>query len=321
MNSVFRFAVIGLAAGACMSAPLEAFACSSCGCTLSSSWDSQGFATSSGFRFDIRYDYLNQSQLRSGSDAVERADFAPPQAREIEIATINRYTTLGFDYSPNADWGINLQLPYIDRRHSTVTEDETEVSTSHSGSLGDVRLLARYQGFTPERNVGIQFGLKLPTGSHAVDFSGGPEAGQRLDRGLQPGSGSTDALLGAYKFGTINQDWDYFVDGQMQVAIATSDHFRSGTSLNLNAGLRYMGNETFIPQIQINARGVRRDSGAEADVDNSGGTLVDLSPGLSVIVAKKVSLYGFVQLPLYQRVNGFQLAPRTTVSMGARFEL
>jgi hypothetical protein len=306
---------------ALLSAPLGASACSSCGCTLSSNWDSQGFATTSGFRFDIRYDYLNQSQLRSDSDAVDRADYPPPQDREIEIDTINRYTTLGFDYSPNADWGINLQLPYIDRSHSTVTEDETEVSTSHSSSLGDVRLLARYQGFTAERNVGIQFGVKLPTGRHDVDFSGGPEAGERLDRGLQPGSGSTDALIGAYKFGTINQDWDYFVEGQMQAAIATSDQFRGGASLNLNVGWRYMANETFIPQLQINARGVRRDSGAEADRENSGGTLVDLSPGVSVNLAKKVSLYAFVQLPLYQRVNGLQLAPRATASIGARFDL
>lgn len=320
MNTVFRCIVItGLTAASAL-APTAAHACSSCGCTLSSDWDSQGFATSSGFRFDLRYDYLNQSQLRSGTQALDRADFAPPQDREIELDTINRYTTLGLDYSPNADWGIHLQLPYVDRSHRTVSEGETEISASHSSGIGDARLLVRYQGYTAERNLGIEFGLKLPTGRHDVDFSAGPEAGERLDRGLQPGSGSTDALLGAYKFGTINQDWDYFVEGQLQVVLASADRFRTGSSLNLNAGLRYMGNETFVPQIQINARGVARDSGAEADRENSGGALVDLSPGLSVKVAKKLSLFGFVQLPLYQRVNGLQLAPRITASLGARFE-
>jgi len=316
MNTVLRCAL----AVALSSAPLAAFACSSCGCTLSSDWDSQGFATTSGFRFDVRYDFLNQAQLRSGTGVVDRGDFPPPQDREIELGTINRYTTLGFDYSPNRDWGINVQLPYVDRSHWTVAENDTDISSSHSSSLGDARILLRYQGFRAEHNVGIQVGVKLPTGGHDVVFAAGPEAGNALDRGLQPGSGGTDLLLGAYKFGTINQNWDYFLEGQAQLVIASSDHFASGDSLNLNAGLRYLANETFIPQIQINARGVRRDSGAEADVENSGGTLIDLSPGLSVNVAKRISMYGFVQVPLYQRVNGFQLAPRATASIGARFQ-
>jgi hypothetical protein len=316
-----KFLFRQIAVGALAWLPLSCFACSSCGCTLSSDWDSQGFSTSSGFRFDLRYDYLNQAQLRSGTGVVDRADYPPPQDREIELDTINRYTTLGVDYSPNADWGVNVQLPYLDRSHRTVTEDETEISSSRSRSFGDARVLIRYQGFSAEHNKGIQFGLKLPTGRHDVVFSDGPETGNPLDRGLQPGSGGTDALLGAYKFGTINQDWDYFVEGQMQAALGSSDHFRSGASLNLNAGLRYMANETFIPQIQINARSVRRDSGDQADQLNSGGTLVDISPGLSVKLAKNFSLYGFVQLPLYQHVNGFQLAPRATASIGARFEL
>src|SRR5205085_7077653 len=98
---------------------------SSCGCTLSSDWDSQGYAGNQGLRFDIRYDYLNQSQLRAGTHAVDRSDYPLPADREIEGSTINRYTTLGLDYSPNAAWGFNLQVPYVDRRHTTFPEGET----------------------------------------------------------------------------------------------------------------------------------------------------------------------------------------------------
>ena len=84
------------------------------------------------------------------------------------------------DYAHDRDWGINIQLPYIVRSHTTVAEGVTDVSSSHSNSLGDVRVLGRYQGFP----VGIQLGLKLATGSHDVNFNGGPQAGSLLDRGL-----------------------------------------------------------------------------------------------------------------------------------------
>jgi len=304
---------------AALAFPTASFACSSCGCTLSSDWDTQGYSAKTGLHFDLRYDYVNQSQLRHGTDAVDRDAIEIPNEREIELYTVNRYTTLGIDYSWNANWGVDVELPYVDREHATFPEDETEISTSNSQSIGDVRVLGRYQGFTPEHNVGVQFGLKLPTGSHDVVFREGSEAGEPLDRGLQPGTGTTDLLLGAYKFGNLGQDWDAFGQAQVQVALDSSDEFRAGNSINLNVGVRYLGNETWVPQLQLNARVAAKDSGEQADADNSGGTLVDLSPGLSFNPSPKLHLFGFVQVPLYQRVNGLQLAPRITASIGARF--
>jgi len=305
--------------GALVLSSPAAFACSSCGCTLSSDWDSQGFATHSGFRADLRYDFIDQSQLRSGTDAVHRRDFPLPQEREIEDRTINRYTTLGLDYSPSAAWGVNVQLPWINRSHATYPEGETTRSSSHSDSLGDVRVLARYQGFDAQHDTGLQFGLKLPTGRHDVRFASGTEAGEPLDRGLQPGSGTTDLLLGAYRFGTLNQNWDWFGQALLQAALDSSDDYRTGASVNLNGGLRYMAHPRVTPQLQLNLRTARRDSGDEADTENSGGTLLDLSPGVSVQINDGLHAYAFVQLPLYQRVNGLQLAPRWTASIGIHY--
>lgn len=301
-------------------APNAARACSSCGCTLSTGWDSQGFATSAGFRVDLRYDYLNQSQLRSGTSSVDRNDYPLPQDIELEKGTVNRYTTLGIDYSSGGTWGVNVALPYVDREHATWPEGQTELATSHSASLGDARVLVRWQGLTPERNTGLQFGLKLPTGRHDVRFATGPVAGELVDRGLQPGSGTTNLLLGAYRFGPMGQDWDWFAQGMAEVALDSSDGFRPGAALNLNAGVRYVANARVVPELQVNGRVSRRDSGVAADVGNSGGTLIDLSPGVTVKVSDKLQVFGYVQLPLYQRVNGLQLAPRYTTSIGARYD-
>ena len=42
----------------------------------------------------------------------------------------------------------------------------------------------------------------------------------------------------------------------------------------------------------------------------TGGTFVYASPGLRIQLPRGSSLYGYVQLPLYQRVNGLQLTSR-----------
>jgi hypothetical protein len=136
---------------------------------------------------------------------------------------------------------------------------------------------------------------------------------------LQPGSGTTDLLLGVYKFGALNQDFDWFAQGIAQVALDSRDDFRTGASLNLNTGLRYMANPTFTPELQLNARVSRRDTGAQADEGNSGGTLIDLSPGVTAQINRSLHAYAFMQVPLFQRVNGFQLAPHWTASVGVRY--
>ncbi len=314
-------------AAAALSQP--ALACSSCGCTLSSDWDTQGLSTNAGLRIDLRYDYIDQNQLRHDSgtasaDAVAKAQAAGTLG-ETEQYTKNRYYTLGIDYSGGRTWGVNVQLPYVDRSHGTLAYDanagvlDTDVSTSHTESLGDVRVIGRYQGLSPDGDVGLLFGLKLPTGRHDYTFSGGPLAGSPLDRSLQPGSGSTDLLLGAYTFGSLSRDWDWFALGLAQRPVRIVDEFRPGSALNLSLGVRYMGFESVMPQLQINARAVAHDEGMNADPENSGGSVAYLSPGLTVPVSRAVKLYGFIQLPLYQRVNGFQLAPRWNASVGVNF--
>lgn len=303
-------------------APLDTLACSSCGCTLSSDWSTQGLQPSGeGFRLDFRFDYFNQDQLRSGTHKVDRGSLEVPNEREIQQETINRNYALGFDYSPNVDWGVNLQLPYFNRYHTTIAEGDTEISTSHTQSIGDVRLVGRYLGFTEDHSIGVQAGVKFATGSFGNDFIAGPQEGQPLDRGLQPGTGTTDLLLGAFTFGALNRDWDYFAQGMLQQPLDSREGFRPGTGFNLNAGFRYVGIEHVIPSIQINARVEGRESGPNADVDNSGATLVYLSPGLNFQITGALHGYVYAQVPIYQRVNGLQIEPAYTVTVGLYYTM
>lgn len=191
----------------------EALACSSCGCTLSSDWDNLQFSSVSGLKLDLRYDYLNQGQLRRGTNTI-----SPSQAsqilnngnpQEVEKFTRNNYITLGIDYTFNREWGVNVQVPYINRVHETLgTASDGYTAgtgggqyTSDTSNLGDIKAIGRYQGFLSECNLGVLFGFKIPTGRYTLTgISTDPTApgSVLIDRGLQPGSGTTDIILGIY---------------------------------------------------------------------------------------------------------------------------
>jgi hypothetical protein len=295
----------------------DALACSSCGCTLNSDWSSQGIATGEGTRFDIRFDYFNQNDYRSGTSSVSRDEIAA-SGGEVQDTTINRNLTLGLDHSFNQDWAINVLVPVFSRSHGTYGDaypDATAIITSSSKGIGDIRVTGRYQGLSADHSSGITFGVKLPTGETNDTFNDS----SALDRGLQLGTGTTDLLIGGYHFGGINRDWDYFAQATIQIALNTHDDFRPGNGLNATAGVRYMGFESFIPQLQFNTRIEKRESGANADVANSGATLLYISPGATVPINKTVQAFAFLQVPVYQRVNGYQIEPNVLLSTGLRF--
>jgi hypothetical protein len=309
----FALAALGLI-------PTAALACSSCGCTLSNDMFAQG-GDQSVFHTDLRFDYFNQGQLRTGTGKFDRGAAQIPNDRELQQETVNRNYNLFLDYAPNADWGLAAQIPYFDRFHTTIAPGDEDISTSHTKSLGDVRLTARYRGLTADRSIGVLLGVKLATGSFHNNFIDGPQEGAPLDRGLQPGTGTTDLLIGAYTFGAVNRDWDYFSEAIVQQPLAAREDFRPGTGLNVTLGARYMSLEGVTPQIQVNMRAERRETGLNADSVNSGATLVYLSPGATVKLTPKASAYAFLQVPIYQRVNGLQIESRYSVSVGVRFGL
>jgi hypothetical protein len=306
---------------ACASA--GSVACSTCGCTLSTDWASQGLTLHDGWSADLRFDYADQDQLRSGTHGVDRGAITYPAAQEIQQNTVNRNATLAFDYGTGTDWGVTFQLPWLDRYHTTIDAGETAVSTARFADVGDVRVVGRWLGLSQAQDWGLEFGLKLPTGRTDVTFESGPTAGEALDRGLQPGTGSTDLLLGAFRYGTLGDESapgtvDWFGVAQVQVPMLHDDAFRPGTSANLSAGVRWRGAGAIVPEAQLNARFEQRESGSAADVANSGATLVYVSPGASWAATPRIGLYAFAQLPVYQRVNGLQLEPRWSVSAGVR---
>lgn len=299
--------------------PGTAPACSSCGCNLSADWVGQGLVSSPGFSADLREDFVDQGDLRTGSRRATPADIAAARAagQEIEGRTVNRYTTASLNYNPDSRWGFSLQLPWVLRTHATEQFDGIAYAPlfSRGNSLGDIRLVARYQGFAGLPGTGVLAGLKLPTGNTRDTFSDG----SALDRSLQPGTGSTDGLIGLYGAGALDRDFDWFAQAVFQSALVTRDGYRPGNSLNLNAGLRYMSLGALAPQLQLNYLDKTRDGGVSGDPAATGGRLLHVTPGVGYTLSPRLSLFANVQLPLYQHVNGLQLATTANYSLGLHY--
>lgn len=324
LNLAFIALVIYLAG------PNLALACASCGCTLSSEWQS---SSDQKFSVDLRYEQINQTQLRSGASTITgkaaSAITYGSSNQEVESYTKNQYYTLGLGAWLTTDWSMTLLIPYVQRNHSTLGTASDGATAgpgggqydSQTSSLGDMKLLARYFGVSETREWSIIMGLKAATGSHTMTGTStdstapGPVS---IDPGLQPGTGTTDLVAGLGYSKTLNKSWDTFAEFLYQYALAEFQSYRPGNGANLNFGLRYFDFETFVPQLQVNSRIVDTDSGSAADRVSTGGTLVYLSPGVTIPLGTMMQIYAFAQVPLYQYLSGVQLAPTSTSSLGFR---
>ncbi|MBU6258798.1 MAG: transporter [Burkholderiales bacterium] len=323
--------------------PAAAQACATCGCSLASD-AATGYASAAGWRASLQFDFIDQNQLRHGSHAIAPSEVAalnPDLGQEVEKRTTNRYTTLGIAYGAAADWGFKILVPYLDRGHQTYGASADPlvpdaVSDASIRGLGDIKLIASYQGLLPTHDLGLQIGLKLPTGAYGggpgaggqnvghgyADFASGPNQGAPVDTSLQPGTGSTDLIVGAYYYRAVSQDFDAFVDGLWQGAVAhrldrPGADFRPGNNTTLSFGLRWEADPAWTPQLQVNLTRKQADRGDLADGADTAGTVAYLSPGVTLRTIADLSLFGFVQWPLHSRLAGYQLFPHWTATFGA----
>jgi Putative MetA-pathway of phenol degradation len=290
----------------------------SCGgafCTLNTDAGVQGTWNKPGVRLDIRAEFIDMDQLRHGSSKAQ------PQGEvneHDETRTLNRNFLATLDWNLNQDWGVTFRVPFVNRSHNHIFNADNgagginpEVERWSFSGIGDVQALARYNFFSDGMsNAGVRFGVKLPTGS--INKANSEE---KAERTLQPGSGSVDTLLGAY-YNQHHGSLGWFVQAMWQQPVNDRDDFKPGTKLGMDAGLNYSVTPDLNLMLQTNVQYKGKDSGANAEPKDSGGYSLSISPGLSYKTTESSQVYGFVQKPIYQYVNGFQLTSDWSVAVG-----
>ncbi|MGH8373072.1 MAG: hypothetical protein ACRETO_10085 [Gammaproteobacteria bacterium] len=273
----------------------NAFACA-CGCGVFSVGTSSLFPNGSGGTAFLEYDYMNQDRNWDGSSSA-------PLAQNDDKNIRTDFYTVGARYMFNRDWGLSVEVPYWDRLFIT-TLDSGGTGGFHHAALGDIRLLGMYTGFSADLSSGLLFGLKLPTGDYTYP---------NFDRDTSIGTGSTDAIVGAYHEAALDaaHTWNWFVQGQWQQALVTRGGYRPGNELDAAGGIYYNGWEIgsksqLSPVMQMIVSSRASDSGAEASPDNSGYNRLLIAPGLE-FDSGAFRLYADIELPVYQHVTGNQL--------------
>lgn len=300
--------------------------CGSTACSINTNWDEHG-ASHPGWTADLRYSYSRAGTLRSGSNKIAADTTFNGEVENLR--TLNRIVTAGLDYSYDDHWGVALHLPYITRGHDHnlgpyAGATPAGYESFHASAMGDIKVVGRYRWTLDEAGhsgMGMKFGLKLNTGKKdfVIDQTGTVPS----EVTLQPGNGSTDLILGAFWFqSTPGSDWNWFAQGMAQNSIRSSATFRPGNQINLDGGTRYAFSRNLSGLLQLNAQWNSTDSGSAAALSpatggpSSGGRTLSLTPGLSYAITAATQLYGLLQLPLYQYVNGEQLTANSSISIG-----
>jgi len=294
--------------------------CGAAFCSTSNDWLTLTQGVTPGWRIWGQMEYLNQNQLRQGSEKISRDEISE---HHEEIKTINSNFLLGMDYGFAQDWSVGLVLPYSNREHTHVHNhhDIPYLNSWQFDELGDVRLKLRYQPGGHRAGGGawsLNGGVKLPTGKTDVRNADGREA----ERSAQPGTGTTDLLLGGgLAYAPQALPGSLFANLTLQLPLNEKDGYQPGWRTALQAGWQYplSGKVDFL--LQANLLRVGRDDGANAEPEESGRTEVAIVPGLAYAWSRNLNLYAQLELPVYQKVNGIQLTHDYAVSAGLSLAL
>ncbi|HEY3813869.1 MAG TPA: hypothetical protein VGL66_11640 [Caulobacteraceae bacterium] len=288
-------AAVGAATVTPMIAATPANACA-CGCGVFDVGAESLFPEGAGDTVFVQASYMDQTQNWSGTSKAPAADNDDKRIR-------SDFLDVGWQHMFNRDWGVMVQVPVTDRLFNT-DGGGAHVDTFRHTALGDIKVMGVYSGFSPDMSSGLIFGVKLPSGDWKY---------QGFDRDVEIGSGSTDLLLGGYhqdKFDK-NGKFGWFAQVMWQKPLAWQGGYRPGAEADGAAGI-YAEGWTFgnglrlSPVAQVIGSTREHDSGPAADPLNSGYDRLMVSPGLE-FNAKTWRLYGDVELPVWQRVNGNQL--------------
>jgi hypothetical protein len=285
--------LIAAGAMALFAAPTAAFACA-CGCGVFEVGGPLMMPTMSSTVFS-EYDFLDQTENWSGTSG------APPANNDDKRITSD-FLVVGGQYAVSEDWSLEAELPVTGRSFATDNGMGGIARYRHDG-IGDIRLMGIYDGLTDDMSTAIIAGVKLPTGD--FKYPG-------LDRDTSLGSGSTDLLLGFTHSGqfSFTSDWGWYAQALWQKTLLSQDGYKPGSEVDAALGLSYggwtVGGVNVSPIVQVLFAYRLRDGGPNADPDNTGYNRILLSPGVEASL-NNWHLYGDVEFPTYQDMNGNQL--------------
>lgn len=289
----------------------SSFACDFC--LLSQGISPLDTMKGAGIKISERYTVLDQ--VYQGTSETTN-----PGAKETHWTT----ELTGF-YGITPEFMVLAVVPYKKGKTSgepdlTVTPAVLDTSMAGDASgLGDIALIGRYTFLkkeTPDATsvmAGVA-GIKFATGSTNAKTSDGMNF---LDSHLQPGTGSTDYLLGVSYSHSLQR---FSLSANLLGTITTEGKFGTtkhqfGNALNYDVTGKYrMAPEAFAPTkpqlfvaLGINGEVREREKEDGVTIVDSGGNTIYLSPGLQLVLAPHWVIELSYQHAIYHNLYGTQL--------------
>lgn len=325
-KSLLSFAVYFL--GLCSFPSSLKASCGSAVCALDTYTDRR--LSPGRLRVDLSFQYINQDIPRIGSNRAAIGELRNPH--HDEIATINRLTTLRTDYELSPRWGLGISLPFVGRTHAHISNEEDSPGYNRWGftGMGDFLTEIRYGILAPAGGISPRVILsvagKFPTGQ----TNARNDQGELAEPTIQAGTGSYD-FIGGVSFWSIighvktltktSAPLPFFAGAKYRLNTRGISRYRIGNESLLHAGIAYPAFPQWELMAQADSRFKAKDNpgNTDEDVNFTGGDFVWMSPGLRVHITKDFSVYGYLQLPIYQRVNNEQLASARQALVGMTY--
>jgi hypothetical protein len=140
------------------------------------------------------YEYIYQNQIYVGSDKSFVG--AIPEHHD-EVSTMNQLTAFSIEYGAFDFLRFDVMIPFIHREHAHIHHHQGEELWEYWNftGIGDAILKADFSimnDMDSPFNLNLFAGAELPTGETDIKNNEGEEA----EVTIQPGSGSTDLILG-----------------------------------------------------------------------------------------------------------------------------
>jgi len=267
----------------------------------------------------LRVEYV---KFRAFSDA-ELVRFAG-QGLEVHGVDYLLTPSVGAGYGITDDLTVGLRLPYLlrsDIREGHLEDGVAEIhSHGDSNGIGDLTLLGQYR-FVNRQSLNLEFaliaGIKMPTGDTRVTDN----SGALFETEHQPGSGSWDPLLGiaaSKRVGAISFDanllYAFATRGAQRTNLGDRLQYNFAASYRLGKGTDHLHahaeseHRHLAWDLMLEMNGEwqgKQDIAGVADED-SGGSLVYLSPGVRLSGADGWAATLSVGVPVIEERNGVQ---------------
>jgi hypothetical protein len=322
MHRTLERVVVGMFCAALFPMVAVTAARASCGAENCPIAHAPGLGAEPPFSFEISYEFIDQNQVQVGSHRGSVGELPSP---EDEVRTRNELTLFTGRLRATRRLSFTATVPWVDRLHRHIANEDggSELLEWRYRGLGDLTLLGGWTAFGSNPATGaslvLEAGAKLPTGKRHVEPVGGDEP----EPSARPGTGSFDGVVGFHLMrplrlgGAGSRSAPLFLSGRFRFSGRGTDDYRVGNEGELALGGSYPLHPRVTLLLQINGRVRGRDDVGRTDAtrDNTGGRWAFVSPGFRIPIVQGMDWYGFLQEPLYQKVNRIGLvSPRNFIT-------